>query len=147
MTTPSLLSASLPPLLCSPSEYSFHLCSNSSDSVRSLPFLSFFVPNLEWNAPLISPVFLKSSLVFHILLFFSISLQCSFKKAFVSLFCYSLELCIQLSISFPSPLLFASLLSSGICKASSDNHFAFLHLVVFVMILLSAFYTVLGTSV
>ena len=39
--------------------------------------------------------------------------------------CYSLELCIQMGISFLSPLPLASLLSSAICKASSDNHFAF----------------------
>ena len=35
---------------------------------------------------------------------------------------YSLELCTQLGISFPFPLLFASLLSSVICKVSSENH-------------------------
>ncbi|KAB0388105.1 hypothetical protein FD755_003061 [Muntiacus reevesi] len=38
--------------------------------------------------------------------------------------CFSLELCIQMDISF---LLCLSLLFSTICKASSDNHFAFLH--------------------
>ena len=36
-----------------------------------------------------------------------------------------------------SPLLFASLLSSTICKASSDNHSAFLHFFFFGMILVS----------
>ena len=36
---------------------------------------------------------------------------------------YSLELCIQMGISF----LFASLLFTAICKASSDTYFAFLH--------------------
>ena len=43
--------------------------------------------------------------------------------------CYSLELCIQMSIFYFSfsPLALASLLFSAICKASSDNHFAFLH--------------------
>src|SRR5574340_751575 len=40
---------------------------------------------------------------------------------------YSLELCIQMLIAFLSPLLFASLLFTAICKASSDSHFAFLH--------------------
>ena len=38
--------------------------------------------------------------------------------------CYSLELCIQMGISFLSPLPFASLLFTAICKASSDSHFA-----------------------
>ena len=41
--------------------------------------------------------------------------------------CYSLELCIQLCISFFFFLPLASLLFSAICMASSDNHFAFLH--------------------
>ena len=39
--------------------------------------------------------------------------------------CYFLELCIQMGISSFSPLPFTSLLFSAICKASSDNHFAF----------------------
>ena len=41
--------------------------------------------------------------------------------------CYSLELCIEMSYLSFSPLLFASLLFTAICKASSDSHFAFLH--------------------
>ena len=41
--------------------------------------------------------------------------------------CCSLELCIQMGIFFPFPLCLSSLLFSAICKASSDNHFAFLH--------------------
>ena len=40
---------------------------------------------------------------------------------------YSLELCIEMGISFLFSLLFASLHFTAICKASSDNHFAFLH--------------------
>ena len=40
--------------------------------------------------------------------------------------CYSLELCIQMLISFLfSFAFFASLLFTAICKASSDSHFAF----------------------
>ena len=50
--------------------------------------------------------------------------------------CCSLELCIQMDISF-SPLPFASLLFSAICKASSDNHFTFLHLFFVGMILVT----------
>ena len=41
--------------------------------------------------------------------------------------CYSLELCIQMGISFLFSFAFTSLLFSALCKASSDNHFAFLH--------------------
>ena len=52
-----------------------------------------------WNVPLVSLIFLKRFLIFPTLLFSFISLHCSLKKAFL-LPCYSLELCIQLGISF-----------------------------------------------
>ena len=55
---------------------------------------------------------------------------------------YSLELCIQMGISFLSPLLFASLLFTAICKASSDNHFAFLHFFSMGMVLIPVSCTV-----
>ena len=42
-------------------------------SVRSIMFLSFIVPIFAWNVPLVSLIFVKRSLVFPILLFFSIS--------------------------------------------------------------------------
>ena len=79
--------------LCSSSVYSCHPCLISSASVKSLQFSSF-----AWNVSLVSPIFLKKSLAYPILLFSSISLHCSLKKAFLSLY-YSLELCIQFSIS------------------------------------------------
>ena len=40
-----------------------------------------------------------------------------------------------------SPLLFTSLLFTAICKASSHNHFAFLHFFFLEMVLISASYT------
>ena len=43
-----------------------------------------FCPFFAWNVPLISLIFLKRSLVFPILLFFSISLHCSLEKVFLS---------------------------------------------------------------
>ena len=49
-------------------------------SVGSILFLSFIVPIFAWNVPLVSLIFLKTSLVFPILLFFSISLHCSLRK-------------------------------------------------------------------
>ena len=61
--------------------------------------------------------------------------------------CYSLELCIQMLISFLSPLLFTSLLFTAICKASSDSYFAFLHFFFLGMVLIAASSTVSGTSV
>jgi len=45
------------------------------------------------------------------------------------------------------PLPFASLLSPAICKASSENHFAFLHLFFLGMVLITASYTMWRTSV
>ena len=46
-----------------------------------------------------------------------------------------------------SPLLFTSLLSSAIFKASSDNHFVFLHFFCLGMDLVTTSYTMLQTSV
>ena len=80
--TPSWLSRSLRSFLYSSSVYSCHLLSISSASVRSLPFLSFIEPIFAWNIPFVCLIFLKRSVVFPILLFPSISLQWSLRKAF-----------------------------------------------------------------
>ena len=55
--------------------------------------------------------------------------------------CYSLELCIQMGMSFLLSLLFASLLFTAIFKASSDSHFASLHLFYLGMVLLPVSFT------
>ena len=147
VTTPSWLSRLLISSLYSSSLYSFHLFLIPSASIRSLPFLSFIVPSFGWNVPLIFPVLLKRPLVFHLLWFPSISLHCSLKKAFLSPLAslWNSEFCwVYLSLS---PLLFTSLLSSAICKASSDNHFAFLLFFFFGMFLLAASCPILWTSV
>ena len=106
--------------------YSCHLFLISSASVRSIPFLSFIVPIFVWNIPLVSNFLedissLSHSIVF--LYFFAVITE----EGFIISPCYSLEVCIQMVyLSFFSyPL--ASLLFSAICKASSDNYFAFLH--------------------
>ena len=125
--TPSWLSASLRSFLYSSSVYSFHLFLISSTSIRYLPFLFFIVPIFGWKFPLIFPILLKWSLIFPLLLFSSISLYCSLKRAFLTLLTIlwnSAFTWVYLSLS---PLLFMSLISSAICKASSDSHFAFLH--------------------
>ena len=83
--TPSWLSGSWRSFLYSSSVYSCHLFLISYASVRSILFLSFIDPIFAWNAPLVSLVFLKRSLVFPILLFSSISLHWLLKKAFLSL--------------------------------------------------------------
>ena len=57
-------------------------CLISSASVRSIPFLSFTESLFARNIPLVSLIFMKRSLVFLILLFSSISLQWTLRKAF-----------------------------------------------------------------
>ena len=83
--TPSWLSGSSRSYLYSSSVYSCHLFLISSASIRSLLFLFFIVPIFAWNILLVSLIFLKRSLVFPILLFSSISLHWSLRKAFFSL--------------------------------------------------------------
>ena len=82
--TPLWLSGSWRSFLYS-SVYSYHLFLISSASDKSIPFLSFIEPIFAWNVPLVSLIFLKRSLVFFILLFSSISLHWSLRKAFLSL--------------------------------------------------------------
>ena len=67
------------------SVYSCHLFLISSASVRSIPFLSFIEPIFAWNVPLASLIFLRRSPVLPSLLFSSISLHWSLRKAFLSL--------------------------------------------------------------
>ena len=80
--------------LYSSSVYSCPLFLISSYSVRSLQFLSCIEPIFAWNVPLVSLIFLKRSLVFPILLFFSISLHLSYaayqkkKSYFETIFFY-----------------------------------------------------------
>ena len=146
MTTPSWLSGSWRSFLYSSSVYSWHLFLISSASVRSTPFLSFIVPIFAWNFPLVSLIFLKRSLVFPILLFSSISLHWSLRKAFLSLLAILWNSVFRWLYLFFSPLPFTSLLFSAICKASSDNHFAFWHFFFLRMVLITASCTMLQTS-
>ena len=118
----------------------------SSASVRSIQFLSFILPNFAWNHPLVSLIFLKRSLVFPILLPSSISLHWSLRKTFLTplaLLWNSASRWVYLSFS---PLLSTSLHFSGICKASTDSHFAFLHFFFLAMVLITASCTMPWTS-
>ena len=83
--TPSWLSGLWRSFLYSSSVYSYHLLISSA-SVRSLPFLSFIEPIFAWNVPLVALIFSKRSLAFPILLFSSVALHWSLRKAFLSLF-------------------------------------------------------------
>ena len=86
--TPLWLSGSWKSFLYSSSVYSCHLFLISSASTRSIPLLPIIVLIFAWNIPLVSLIFLKKSLVFPILLFSSISLHWSLKKAFLSLLAF-----------------------------------------------------------
>ena len=127
--------------------YSCHLFLISSASVRSISILSFIVPIFAWNIHLVSLIFLKRSLVFPILLFSSVYLHWSLRKAFLSLHAILWNSAFKwVYLSF-SPLPFASLLFIAICKASSDSHFVFLHYFFLGMVLITASCTMSRTSV
>ena len=146
--TPWWLSGSWRSFLYSSSMYSCCLFLISSAYVRSIPFLSFIEPIFAWNVPLVSLIFLKRSLVFPILLFSSLSLHWSLRKAFFSLLAILWKSAFKwVYLSF-SPLLFVSLLFTAFhSKASSDSHFAFLHLFFLGMVLIPVSCIMSQTSV
>ena len=91
--------------------------------------------------------FLKRSLVFSILSFSSISLHWSLRKAFLSLLSLLWSSGFRwIYLSFLLAFHFSSFLSY-ICKASSDNQFAFLHFFFLGMVLITTSCTMLQTSV
>ena len=108
------------------SVYSCHLSLISSDYVRSISFLSF-IAHLCMKFPLDISNFLEeiASLSHSIVFLYLFALIT--EEGFLISPCYSLELCIQMGISsfFSFAFSFSSFLA--ICKASSDNNFAFLH--------------------
>ena len=72
----------------------------------SVKIRSFIEPIFAWNVPLVCQIFLKRSLVFHILFFSSISLHWSLRKAFLSLLAILLNSAFKWVYLFISPLLF-----------------------------------------
>ena len=91
-------------------------------------FCPLYLLILAWNVPLISPVFLKRSLVF--------------SHSIVFLCCLLISSCCHLEFCF-SLLLFPQLF----CNASSDNHFVLLHFFFSGMVLVTDSCTVLQTSI
>jgi len=67
------------------------------------------------------------------------------EKTFLISPCYPLELCIQMGISFLFSFAFHFSSFTAICKASSDNHFAFLHFFFLGMVLIPASCTISWT--
>ena len=123
--TPSWLLGSWRSFLYSSSVYSCHLFLISSTFVRSIPFLSLFSPSLHEMFLGISNFLEEISIVFPILLFSSIPLHCSLRKAFLSLLAILWNCTFKwVYLSF-FPLLHPSLVFTAICKASSDSYFAF----------------------
>ena len=84
--------------------------------------------------------------VFPILLFSSISLHWSLRKAFLSLLAILWNSAFKWEYLSFSPLPFTSLLFTAIWKASSDSHFAFLHFFFLGMVLIPVSYTMSQTS-
>ena len=75
---------------------------------------------------------LSHSIVF--LYFFALITE----EGFLISSCYSLELCIQMLISFLFSFAFHFFLFTAICKASSDNYFALWHFFFLGIILITA---------
>ena len=136
--TVSWLSGSWRSFLYSSSVHSCQFFLISSAFVRSIPFLSFIEPIIAWNVPWLSLIFLKRSLVFAFLLFSSIYLHWSLRKAFLCLLGILWNFAFRWTYLSFSPLPFTSLIFSAICKASLDNHFAFLHFFFVGMVLITA---------
>ena len=74
-------------------------------------------------------------------------LHWSLRKAFLSLLAIFWNSAFKWVYLSSSPLLFASLLFTAICKASSDSHFAFLHFFFLGMVLIPVSCTMSRTSI
>ena len=136
--TPSRLYGSWRSFLYSSSVYSCHLFLISSASIRSLPFLSFLSPSLHEMFEISS---LSHSIVF--LYFFALITEEGFLISPAILWNSAFK---WVYLSF-SPLLFASLLFTAICKASSDSHFAFFHFFFLWVVLIPVSCTMSHTSI
>ena len=139
VTTPSWLYGHEDLFLYSYPVYSCHLFLISSASVRSIPFLSFIVPIFALKCSLGVSNFLEEiSSLSHSIVFLYLCIGHWGSDHFDHSLCYSLELCIQMGISFLFSFSFSFLLFTSICKASSYNHFAFLHFFILGMVLITA---------
>ena len=112
---------------------------------RSIPFLSFIVRIFACSLG-ISHFFEEISSLSHstvFLYFFSLNTE---EGCLISP-CYSLDLCIQMRMSFLFSFAFSFSSFLSFCKSSSDNHFAFLHFFFLKMILIPASCTMSQTSI
>ena len=144
--TPSWLSGSWRSFLHS-SVYSCHFFLIPSDSVRSLPFLSFFVPIFAWNVSLVSLNFLEeiSSLSHSVVFLYFFALIA--EEGFLISPCFSLELCVQMGLSFLLSFDFHFSSFSATCTASSDRPFCLFAFLFLGMVLIPVSCTMSWTSV
>ena len=105
--------------------YSCHFFLILSASVRSIPFLSFIEPIFAWNVPLVSLILEESSSLSHSILFLYFFALLSEKLLHLALLFVGTLHSSGYNFPFLLCLSLASFLFSTICKASSDNHFAF----------------------
>ena len=146
---PSWLSGSWRSFLCSFSLYSYHLFLISSASVSPYHFCPYWA-HLCMKCPLGMSDFLKeiSSLSHSIIFLYFFALIT--EEGFLICSCYSLNSAfkwVYLCLSPILSLLFASLLFTAICKASSDSHFAFFGFPFLGMVLIPVSGTMSWTSV
>ena len=142
--TPSWLSGSLRSFLDS-SVYSCHPFLIFSTSVRFIPFLSFIVPIFAYFSFHVSNFLREIDNLSHSIVFLYFFSLITYEGFLISPY-YSLELCIHMDITFLFSFAF-HFSFSAICKASSDNHFAFLHFIFLGMVLTMASWTMLWTSI
>ena len=95
---------------------SCHLLLISSVSVRVFSISVLYCAHFAWNTPLVSLVLLKRSLVFPILLFFSVSFHYSLRKAFLPILAILWNTAFRWACLYFSALPFDSLLFAAICK-------------------------------
>ena len=130
LTKPSWLSGSLRSFLYSSFLYSYHLFLIIFASVRSYCFCPLSCPSLHEVFLDISSFLEEISSLSHSVIFLYL-FALFIKEGLLVSPCHSLELCIQLGLSFPFSLAFcfSSFFSSSgrRSKTSSDNHFVFLH--------------------
>ena len=144
---PSWLSGSWRSFLYSSSEYSCHLFLIWSASGRSTPISILYCAHfcMKWSLGISNFLEEISSLSLSIVFLYFFALIT--EEGFLISPCYSLELCIQWVYLSLSSLPFTSFLFSAIFKASSDNHFAFLHFFFLGMVLITASCTMSPPSI
>ena len=113
----------------------------------SIPFLSFIEPIFAWNVPWVSLIFLKRSRVFPILLFSSISLHWSLRKAFLSLLAILWNSAFKWEYLSFSPLLFCFSSFHSYLQGLLRQPFCLLHFFFLGMVLIPVFCTISQTSV